>query len=500
MILKNLILKHRMLFGSVIFVILTWFIFNFKLTEVPPGINGDEASIGYNAILLSRTLHDENGRFLPLFVLTLDGKDWKQPVTMYSTALAFRLFGPAYSLLRQVSIFYVLISAGLLFFLIKKILSVKLAVFGTLIFLATPAVVIQSHLALENIAPIPFVIFWLLMIWKYTQERKSKFLLWAGISLGISFYSYNGMRLIMPVLSGLTLIYLLYLNNFSRQKSFPALKFFILGILPFLIILPQVRSLYPGAIFGNNRPVTISSYQQFLLPYLSFFDPSFLFITGDSTPYHSTGKHGVYLLATLPLFLIGCIKAIQRKQPILILILASFLLAPILFGIVGSPIHRGSRLIALVPFYVIIATLGFSVIFEMNNKYFKRIILFFISIFFIVNCFDFMRIYWFEYPGQVREYFSPPLHLAFEKLSEKSQQIQLTPFIEEGLYKEQNVAAKFFEQVYFPDKLQKGNLKMDFPQNGIMLLRSADAETLEKKGLVKSDVGVELYNLITKYK
>ncbi len=52
-----------------LFIILGWLLFTFKLTEVPPGINGDEATIGYNAALVART----DGVFLlatlPLFVL-----------------------------------------------------------------------------------------------------------------------------------------------------------------------------------------------------------------------------------------------------------------------------------------------------------------------------------------------------------------------------------------------------------------------------------------------
>lgn len=69
--------------------------FSYRLNDVPPGMTIDEPAFGYNAVLLSETLHDENGRFLPVFVLSLDGKDWRQPVTQYFMAGYFKLFGPS---------------------------------------------------------------------------------------------------------------------------------------------------------------------------------------------------------------------------------------------------------------------------------------------------------------------------------------------------------------------------------------------------------------------
>ena len=57
--------------------------FAYRLNKVPKGLTVDEAAFGYNAVLLSETYHDENGRFLPFFVLFFEGKDWRQPVTQY---------------------------------------------------------------------------------------------------------------------------------------------------------------------------------------------------------------------------------------------------------------------------------------------------------------------------------------------------------------------------------------------------------------------------------
>ncbi len=61
--------KYKKSIFIIIFFLILWFLFTYKITEVPPGINGDEASIGYNAISISQTLRDENQRLLSIFFL-----------------------------------------------------------------------------------------------------------------------------------------------------------------------------------------------------------------------------------------------------------------------------------------------------------------------------------------------------------------------------------------------------------------------------------------------
>ena len=91
--------------------------FSYKLIQVPSGITGDEAAFGYNAILLSRTLHDENGRKLPVFVLSLNGTDWRQPVTQYFITAYFKIFGPSLFNLRFTSVLIAVVSIWLIYFM-----------------------------------------------------------------------------------------------------------------------------------------------------------------------------------------------------------------------------------------------------------------------------------------------------------------------------------------------------------------------------------------------
>ena len=155
------------------FCLAGWFLFTYKLTDVPLGINGDEAAIGYVSSLIAKTGYDSNSKFLPLFT-TISWPDWKQPVTVYSTVAAFKLFGISYFNLRAVSVFFVLLSGIIIFFLTREIFNEKFAALSLLIYSTIPIIMIQSHLAIENIAPLPYVAFWLWMLIKYSKDRKNK--------------------------------------------------------------------------------------------------------------------------------------------------------------------------------------------------------------------------------------------------------------------------------------------------------------------------------------
>ena len=44
------------------------FLRTYNLSSIPPGLHGDEASIGYNAYSLLKTAKDQNGNFLPIAI------------------------------------------------------------------------------------------------------------------------------------------------------------------------------------------------------------------------------------------------------------------------------------------------------------------------------------------------------------------------------------------------------------------------------------------------
>lgn len=460
---------NKLIIFFLIFYVAGFLFFSFKITDVPPGINGDEAVIGYNAALIAKTGHDSSGKVLPLFSKMMDSSDWKQPVTLYSTIIGFKLFGISFFNLRMVSVVFVLLGGTIIFFLAEELFDLKIAVISLLIFVTTPIVMIQSHLAMENIAPVPFVAFWLLMLVKYEKEFQAKYLILAGLSLGLALYSYLGMRLIVPVLAAGTLLYIFFLNFTRKTRKLKShLLFFVLIIIPFFMALFLVKSKYQGAVLGLYHPYTISTYQQLLLPFISSFDPSFLYFSGDTTPYHSTGRHGVLLLATLPLFLAGLIGVIRKGTSMLIFISVVFFSIPVLYGL-ASDIHRGSRLLALLPLYSVITSAGFITLFKLRNKLVKISLVSLFILLILLNYADFLRDYWYEYPKRVKSEFAKPYHFLFDRAYQLSKKKNSQVFIQHDFRAINSTAIDFFEIIYFPNKLKLWQEGQPLPDNGILI-------------------------------
>jgi len=450
--IKNKIIS--IIIGLIIIIFLSIF-FSYKILDVPMGLTSDENALGYNAVLLSRTYHDENGRFLPVFVLSNNGTDWKQPVTQYYIAILFKIFSPSIFLLRFSSVIITIICTFLIYKFSKTEYSKKLSVFATILFLTTPLIMIQSHMGLDNIMPIPFTIIWLFCLFLYNKKHQTKLLVISAISLGITFYTYKGMRAIFPIWYLLSLIYLI-----KPKKWIKPFFVFSLFSLPFLLISPILDHFYGGAIFGGAT-IKIDSIYNFMYPYLSSFDPTFLFIKGDDLLFHSTGIHGMFLISTLPLFLLGIYYSIFKNKNSRFL-LAVFFLAPLLYGTVGS-IHRASRLMCLIPIYTLICTNGIEFIKIKTKKIYPLIIICF-SLLIALNYINFIYYYYSTYAkltqsivGDLNEY------LSFKELKQESQELNLTPYVA------QNISNKFYESIYFPNGINRINQDITPPNKSILL-------------------------------
>lgn len=446
------------IFILIVFSISLCLFFSYRLLEVPMGLTADETAFGYNAVLLSQTGHDENGRFLPFFVLSNQGTDWKQPVTQYFLAALFKIFSPSLFLLRFSSVLITLLSSILLFKFSQKIFNTKYAVLATAIFLTTPLIMIQSHMGLDNIMPIPFAIVWISCLYLYEKNKNIKILIISAISLGISFYTYKGMRAVFPVWYCLSLLYIL---KKPVLKNIRPLFIFSLFSLLFLFVSPILDHFYAGAIFGGSNP-KINNIYGFLYPYFSSFDPTFLFIKGDDLLFHSTGHHGFFLLASLPLFLAGIYKSI-RENKFSRFILIIFFTSPLLYGMVDS-VHRASRLMCIIPFYSIICVYGFQQLLKISRKY-KILLIAFLLITATVNYLDFLNYYWYDYSKITQSFVGDmKYYLSFKSLEENSEKLKLVPYVA------QNISNPFFESIYFPKhNLQHINQDLNSPQGSILL-------------------------------
>lgn len=447
--------------AAVLLVGIAYF-FSYHILSVPLGLTSDEGGFGINAVYLSRSLRDENGFYLPVFALSLNGKEWRQPVTQYYMAAFFKLFGASVFNLRFSSVVITITSAGLMYLLAKQILDKTWACVAVVVFLSTPLIMIQSHLGLDNIMPIPFTILWLLFLLLYSKSKKNFWLVLAGVSLGIGFYTYKGMRATVPVWCIVTVGYLILSEWADKKRLVRAVLAFCLGVAPFFLVIPKLEHDYPNAVF-DKQGFNWDSWYSFLLPYISSFDLSFLFIQGDATLYHSTGRHGMMLLASAPLFFVGLYQSLKQKNFKLFLVVI-FFTAPLLFGLVNS-VHRASRLMAMIPAYVLIATVGAKTIWEK-----KKIILVVLTLIMILNYGDFVNFYWNKYPELTRNIFGDATYYQdYETFLELSNKLKLDKYVNEDVVNDDGITGQFYQLLYLDDSVRYLTADDPLPQKGIML-------------------------------
>jgi len=462
------------------FIILSFCLFfSYDLEGVPTGLTVDEAAFGYNAALLSKTGRDENGRFLPLFVLSIEGKDWRQPVTQYYLTFLFKVFGPSIFLLRFSSVLISLFSAWLLFWVGSRLFGAKGSLATVVFFLVTPIVVIQSRLGLDNIMVIPFSLIWLMGLEAFLRTRKKGFVLMSAIALGLSFYSYKGMRAVVPVWASISCLFLCFESRckIDLKKRLGGVFGFCLGILPFLLPVPFLDKIYPGAIMGGAS-ADFQDFYAMVYGFISSFDPGFLFVKGDATLFHSTQKHGMLLLATLPLILIGIGGAVKKRGFWMFVLLALFG-APLLYGSVGS-VHRASRLMAMVPLFCLLAGLGLETIVE-KIVFGKKIVFFAVLLLVGINFFDFYHYYLNDYAKLSQSIFGKlGCPETYQELSSLSGDLGIEPFIEMDIYKQHGETGKFYEASYFETIPEKVNLSSDVGfDSGIVLTQRKEVPGFE---------------------
>lgn len=425
----------------IIFEIFLFFILSYRLLEVPTGLTVDESAFGWNAALLSRSAHDQNGKFLPLFVSSINNSDWRQPWTQYYITLFFKIFGISIYNLRLSSVILILISSILLFRLASMLLNLKYALFSIFLFVFTPIIFMHSHLGLDNIMPIPFAIIWLTGLYQYQKYKNNKYLIYSAISLGSSFYSYKGMRAVVPVWAVLSVLYIMYLNFKPKINLIELIKKtlpFVYGVLPFFLIIPYLSHLYPGAIFGGARP-KLNEIYTLVYAYFSHFDLNFLFIKGDSLLFHSTQKHGMMLLMTAPLFIVGLYQSIRKKN-FWLFITMTFFSAPLLYGLVDS-VYRASRIQVVVPSYILICILGLSTI--INYKY-SKIIISVLAFLTVLNIYSFLKYYWFTYPKFTENIFgNMNRNKSYQVFAREANNRNLPHYVDSQVYE------GFFDNIYF---------------------------------------------------
>src|SRR3990172_3473940 len=334
-----------------------------KISEIPPSLYWDEASIGYNAYSVLKTGKDEWGEALPLHFRAFG--EFKLPVYIYSVGAAEVFLGLSETAVRLPAVFYSL-GTLILVYLIASHISKKpwVGVLSAFILTISPWLFIFSRTGYEATAGL---MFFLLGLYLFLRSGKRKlFLLGGVVSWILSVYSYNSFRILVP-LTGLFMTAL-----FFKEVKRLLRGYWKIGLISFLLaaasILP-IAKLYIKDTGGVRfQTVATDSLSGFARNYISHFSPGFLIIGGDTNPRSQQPGFGELYLLDIPLVFLCLLYFLKKKCKLNYLLLFILLASPVPAAITRESPHA-LRAITMAPIIAIISSLGMFYLGDIVPRY-----------------------------------------------------------------------------------------------------------------------------------
>ncbi|MBI2268197.1 MAG: phospholipid carrier-dependent glycosyltransferase [Candidatus Blackburnbacteria bacterium] len=331
----------------------------YNISDVPPSLNWDEVSHGYNAYSILRTGRDEWGKQFPVTNFRAYG-DYPLPLNLYFLIPSVAVFG-----LTEFGIRFPHVILGTLTIISSFFLAYGVArrrVVGFLVALLVaiePWYVFPSRFVLQSNMSVFLIITSMALF--FNREKHRIFLPLAAFLLGLTLFAYHSTRIFSPLLL-LAVIFIYRPDLFKCLKKESVLSMILWGVasvfflsLPVILLNNEARAranwvflIDQGAVNKiiesrsnshlppilvkavYNRPVYfIKAFSQ---RYVEYFSPEFLFYKGGTHYQFSVPDTGLLYKINLPFFYLGlfCIicAALKRKKDY-IFVTVWFLLAPI---------------------------------------------------------------------------------------------------------------------------------------------------------------------------
>ncbi len=284
---KRLTKFTRQNIGIILIVLLATILRFYKLSDVPPSLNWDEVSHGYNAYSILKTGKDEWGKLLPIIFRAYG--DYKLPVYIYLTTLYVGLFGLNAFAVRLPGVLagvsmviftyllvYELFSCELRVTSLKKKTNTQhttrsrlMALTASFLVAIEPWSFFLSRGAFEANLAQAFVVAGVYFfvkamscpkratqvegsfLKKISRQARNDRLVISTIFLGLSVWTYNSARVFVPLLLlGMILIYKKQLLEIYKKKKFVILNSLFIILIFFLPMFFQLINPTGQARYG----------------------------------------------------------------------------------------------------------------------------------------------------------------------------------------------------------------------------------------------------------
>lgn len=414
--------KNLILLAFIIFI--AAFLRIYKVSENPPGLSWDEASLGYNAYTILNSGRDEHGEFLPFNRFIAFG-DYKPPGYIYVSVPFIKIFGLTEIAVRMPSILAGILIVLFTYLLARELITSEIATLFSALFIAISPWAIQfSRAAFEsNLA----TLFNLVAIYFFVLSLRKKWaILFSSLFFILSFYTFNANRIIAPLL--LFSLLLFNFRNLLRNKRIILLTL----IISICLLVPSVSYLSDResrlrfqevSIFNNldtiklsnerimldnnsylsillhNRRVLFAS--EFIKHYFDNFSGRFLFTDGDVNPRLSIQSFGELYIYDIIFLIVGIYFLIKKKKRAFLILLLWIAIVPIPAATARETPHA-LRILSLLPALEIIIGFGFyEIILLIKQKfsYLQKIFLYALfTILLFISFFYYTHNYFIHYP------------------------------------------------------------------------------------------------------
>lgn len=410
----------------ILILVLAFFLRAYKVTSIPPSLNWDETSIGYNAYSILKTGKDEWGEFMPIHFKSFG--EYKLPVQIYGSIPAIAIFGLNEFGVRITPVIYGTLTVLLLYFLIRELFAkssfnIHYSLISAFLLAVSPWHIQLTRGSFES----SFSLFWFLMaVWLLAIGfRKPRWVVVSMIPFAISVYTYNTARVFTPMF-----LFVVYLLHFKYLlKNF---KYLVLSFLTFIILAaPIVPFALSGGAAARYKLVSITddaglvprieerrnmsklpslvtklihnryTYNTFYFSrnYLAHFTPNFLFVSGAGHKQHHVQGVGELYWIQAPFLLYGLYILIKRKDQSLKILLPWLFLAFVPVSMTNDSIPNALRTLIAVPVYQIFTTIGFVEAWQIaKDRKQKTVLMLFASVLFTVNFVIYLNNYFIKYP------------------------------------------------------------------------------------------------------
>lgn len=410
-------IKEKIIF--ILIGLLALFLRVYNLSNNPPGLNSDEADIGYTAYSLLKTGRDWYGDYLPSHFKAFSEND-RSPLYTYAVIPSIALFGLNTFSFRLPAVVFGFITCLLTYFLAKFITnSKKISYISFLLIVINPWHIHISRTGMEISLSVLLVTYAIFLMLKSSENRK--YLLLSSFFFALSLHSYNAPKIFVPLFILATLI--IYKKMFLNQGKIIIISFFILSI-SFLFLMKNEfydqkttriqrydmlsfqtskqfvererhLTVLPlgilNSLMHNKAQVMIERFRN---NYFNAFSVNFWFINGEGNLVHSVVDRGEFFIFELIFIAIGIYLLATKRNTWNKLLIIWIIIAPIPASLVGQLyVYRMS---IIIPPVILLSAMGAVWIWEKLKLH--KIYLLLFSFLFIIIFLEYQLHYHLDYP------------------------------------------------------------------------------------------------------